>query len=97
MQGLRQQLRTPHPWWHQLPPERRTRREHTILLYRRLRAWLWVRRQRVLLTIGFYLLLCILPILFGLPALGVVALLPLLLIPPVGVLLYWLVWKDYHH
>mgnify|MGYP006292495753 CR=1 FL=1 len=90
-------MRHPHPWWHHLPPERRNRTEHTRLLWRRVRSWLRLRRQRLLLTISFYLVLCMLPMLFGLPFLGVVALMPLLLIPPIGFLLYWLVWKDYHH
>lgn len=94
---LRQLRKPPHPWWHHLPPERRSRREHQRLLLRRLRAWLQQRRQLIGLSVGFYLLLCLLPVLLGLPALGLVALLPLLLVPPVGVLVYWLMWKEFHH
>ena len=89
-------LHHPHPWWQQLPPERRRRRLALQLQARRLRAWLAVRRQRIALTIAFYLLLCALPVGFGQPALGLVALLPLLLAPPVAYLIYWLVWLDYH-
>lgn len=90
-------LADPHPWWQHLPPERRRRRDHARLRLRRLRAWAAQRRQLIGLSLGFYLLLCLLPVLLGLPALGVVALLPLLLVPPVGYLVYWLTWKEFHH
>ena len=90
-------LADPHPWWQHLPPERRRRRDHVRLLWRRLLAWARQRRQLIGLSISFYLLLCLFPVLLGLPALGFVALLPLLLVPPVGALVYWLTWKDFHH
>jgi hypothetical protein len=90
-------LTDPHPWWQHLPAERRSRRQHARLVLRRLRAWLLLRRQQIGLASGFYLLLCLLPILLGRPALGLVALLPLLLVPPVGYLIYWLMWKEFHH
>ncbi len=95
--ALQQLRRPPHPWWHHLPVERRRRREHARLLARRWRAWLMERRQLIVLAVGFYLILCTLPLLFGLPALAGVALLPLILVPPVGFLVYWLVWKEFHH
>lgn len=90
-------LPSPHPWWLHLPAEQRRRRHHARLLLRRLRAWLQQRRQRLGMALAFYLGLCMLPLLAGLPLLGVAALLPLLLVPPVGVLVYWLVWKEFHH
>jgi hypothetical protein len=86
----------PHPWWHHLPPERRSRLEHHRLLLRRLRAWMLQRRQMIAISVGFYLLLCLLPLVLGLPALGLVAVLPLLLVPPIGYLVYWLMWKEFH-
>ena len=97
MQAFRQRLRHPHPWWHQLPPERRGRQAAIRLQIRRLKAWLALRPQRIAATICFYLLLAALPVVLGLPLLGLVALVPLILAPPVAYLLYWLVWKDYHH
>ena len=87
----------PHPWWHHLPAERRSRREHARLLARRCRAWLAQRRQLIALALGVYLILCALPLCLGLPVLAVVAILPLILVPPVGFLVYWLVWKEFHH
>ena len=87
----------PHPWWEHLPPERRQRRHHLQLHWRRLRTSLRQRRQLIALSTGFYLLLCLLPVLLGLPAIGAIGLLPLLLVPPVGYLVYWLVWKEFHH
>lgn len=95
--ALQQLRRPPHPWWHHLPVERRNRREHARLLARRWSAWLVQRRQLIALAVSFYLILCALPLLMGLPALAGVALLPLILVPPVGFLVYWLVWKEFHH
>ena len=86
----------PHPWWDYLPPERRTRQLKLRLLARRLRAWLLQRRQLIAVAIAVYVLLCAVPLLLGLPGLTGVALLPLLLVPPVGWLIYWLVWKEFH-
>ena len=48
-------------------------------------------------VLGAYLLLCLLPLSLGLVTLTGFALLPLLLVPPVGYLIYWLVWKEFHH
>lgn len=87
----------PHPWWHHLPPERRRKRERLRLQSRRFRAWLSQRRQLIGLTVAFYLLCCVAPLALGLSLLAVVALLPLLLVPPVGLLVYWLVWQEFHH
>jgi len=86
----------PHPWWHHLPPERQQRRHRIALLARRLLSWLKQRRQLIGVALGLYLALCLLPVLRGLPGLGLVAVLPVLLVPPVGAMIYWLVWQDYH-
>jgi len=84
-----------HPWLVHLPPERRRRArlERRLLL---LRAWLGLRRSQIQLLLGLYLLFCLLPLLLGLVTLTAFALLPLLLVPPVAVLIYWLVWKEFH-
>ena len=93
-----QQLRQPpHPWWHHLPPEQRRRRHRAKLLGRRLLIWLRQRRQLIVVTAAFYLLLCLFPVFMGLHGLSLVALLPIVLVPPVGYLIYWLVWKEFHH
>ena len=89
-------MQSPHPFWHHLPPERRNRTALWALQLRRLRAWLGKRRQRVSLTLVAYLLVWSLPLLVGQPVITVFALMPLLLVPPVGWLVYWLVWKEFH-
>ncbi|CRY91202.1 putative membrane protein [Synechococcus sp. WH 8103] len=66
------------------------------LKLQRLKAWLGGRRQRVSLTVAVYLLVWSMPLLVGQPVITVFALMPLLLVPPVGWLVYWLVWKEFH-
>ena len=46
--------------------------------------------------LGLYLLLCLVPLCLGLYTLVAFAILPLLLVPPVALLIYWLVWKEFH-
>lgn len=97
IQSLREQLQGPiHPWWQHLPEAQRTRRHQLRIRRRRLLAWLKRKPQRIGLTVIAYALLCGLPLLWGLPLISLVALLPLLLVPPVGVLVYWLVWQEFH-
>ena len=94
---LRERLQQPvHPWWQHLPEHQRTRQHLLRLQRRRLLAWLKRKPQRIGLTVIAYALLCSLPLLWGLPLISLVALLPLLLVPPVGVLVYWLVWQEFH-
>ena len=54
------------------------------------------RRQRVSLTVLIYLVIWSMPLLVGQPVITVFALMPLLLVPPVGLMVYWLVWKEFH-
>ena len=86
----------PHPLWNYLPPERRNRRERATLRGRRLLARLQGRRERVVVATGVYVLIWLIPLIFGQVLITVFALLPLLLVPPVGLLVYWLVWKEFH-
>lgn len=86
----------PHPLWRYLPPDQRTRQAQLTLQTRRWLAWLNRRRQRIALTLGLYILLWLIPLLFQQPLMSGVALLPLLLVPPVGWLIYWLVWQEFH-
>ena len=89
-------MQSPHPFWHHLPPEQRTRTARLALKLQRLKAWLGGRRQRVSLTVFIYLLVWSMPLVVGQPIITVFALMPLLLVPPVGWLVYWLVWKEFH-
>jgi len=88
--------RSGHPWLGYHPPHR----QRQLTIQRRLlllRSTLVQPRYQVHLLLGAYLLFCLLPLLFGLVTLTAFAILPLLLVPPVGFLIYWLVWKEFHH
>ena len=63
---------------------------------RRLGAWLKLKRQRIALLLVGYVLVWSIPLLLGEPLLSVFALVPLVLVPPVGLLIYRLVWKEFH-
>ena len=58
-------------------------------------GWLQQRRQRIGVFIGLYVLIVI-PLLLQQPLITSFALLPLVLVPPVGWLIYWLVWQEFH-
>ncbi len=88
--------RDPHPLWQQLPSERRTRKARLKLEAQRGWAWINRRRQRIGIALGLYLLLWLIPLLFNQVMITSFALLPLLLVPPVGGLVYWLVWQEFH-
>ena len=89
-------MQEPHPLWHYLPPDRRNRRERVAFSLRRILARLQGRRERVVVVTGFYVLIWLIPLVFGQVLITVFALLPLLLVPPVGLLVYWLVWREFH-
>ena len=86
----------PHPLWHCLPAQQRSRQTRLILEAHRALAWMRRRRQRIAIAIATYVLLWLIPLLYGQVLITSVALLPLLLVPPVGALVYWLVWKEFH-
>ena len=85
-----------HPLWTFLPSGRRTYVDLSKLRIRRLWAWLKQSRQRIALVLILYVLIWSIPLLAGEPLLTVFAYLPLILVPPVGGLVYWLVWKEFH-
>ena len=85
-----------HPLWTFLPRERRSRQALFHLRRRRLWAWLKQKRQRIGLVVILYLLIWSIPMLAGEPLLSAFAVLPLVLVPPVGYLVYRLVWKEFH-
>ena len=85
-----------HLFWRHLPQERKTRQARWALYTRRLWAWCGGRRQRIGLAVAIYLILWCIPLLLGQPLISLFAVLPLLLVPPVGILVYRLVWKEFH-
>ena len=85
-----------HPLWSYLPSEARSKQSLARLRLRRLWAWLKQRRQRIALVLISYMLIWIVPVLFGQPLMTVFAFLPLVLVPSVGCLIYWLVWQEFH-
>ena len=86
----------PHPLWRYLPQQRQRRRDRLRLHSRRCWSWLQGRRQRIGLILGVYSLSWCLPWLFGEPMITAAALLPLVLVPPLGWLVYRLVWREFH-
>lgn len=86
----------PHPLWQHLPAEQRTRQARLKLEAQRGMAWVNRRRQRIAIAVGLYLVLWLIPLIFNQVLITCFALLPLLLVPPVGGLVYWLVWQEFH-
>ncbi|MEB3331067.1 MAG: hypothetical protein VKI83_01040 [Synechococcaceae cyanobacterium] len=84
-----------HPWWRHVPRSERGQRKRQIRLLR-LRAWWDVRGNRIRLMLVIYLLFCLWPTLIGQPHLSGFALLPVLLVPPLGYLVYALAWHEFH-
>ena len=94
---LRHSTRAPiHPLWSFLPKAQQS--HQTLIRLRRQRLWAWLKqkRQRIGLVVIVYLLIWSIPVLAGEPLLSAFALLPLVLVPPVGYLVYWLVWNEFH-
>ena len=89
-------MKDQNPFWPYLREERRTAREHLILRLRRTIARLQGKRERLVLVTSIYVVIWLIPLLVGQPLITVFALLPLVLVPPVGILIYWLVWKEFH-
>lgn len=85
-----------HPFWTYQPSERKTLPARVALQLRRLWAWLQGKQQRLMLVLAFYLIVWIIPWLLGQPLITVFALVPLVVVPPVGLLVYWLVWREFH-
>ena len=85
-----------HPLWRYPPPERQNWQESLRLRSRRLVARLQGRRERVVLVTTIYVLIWSIPLLVGQPLITVFALLPLLLVPPVGWMVYRLMWREFN-
>ena len=76
--------------------DRRDQRARIQLRAWRWWAWLQRRRQRIGVAIGLYVLIWLIPLLLQQPLITSFALLPLVLVPPVGWLIYWLVWQEFN-
>ena len=85
----------PHPWWRHLPPAERRRRAVQLGRHRLL-SGLARPRLRILLAGLVYAGLSLLPLLIGQLHLSLLALLPLVLVPPLGYLTYLLAWHEFH-
>ena len=85
-----------HLFWKHQPSDQKTRPARLGLHMRRLLAWCGGRRQRIGLSVVIYLILWCIPLFLGQPLISLFAVLPLLLVPPVGLLVYRLVWKEFH-
>jgi hypothetical protein len=84
-----------HPWWKHVPPASRARRRREIARVR-IKALLLRRRVALFASLLFYAGLCLLPLGFGQPLLTVLALLPLLVVPPVIYMAYLIAWHEFH-
>lgn len=85
-----------HPLWNYLPDDQRNLRQLSVLRRRRIWAWLKQKRQRIGVVVLAYILMWSVPLIIGETLMTVFAFLPLVLVPPVGYLVYWLVWKEFH-
>jgi len=85
-----------HPWWHHIPVDKRSAVLRAVGR-RRLRELMSRRRSQIIALVLIYALLCSLPIIMAWPSLVVLALLPLLLLPALAGLAWWLIWKEFHH
>ena len=85
-----------HPLWPYRPAKAQTPLARLRLRIRRLWARLKQKRQRIALVLIGYVLVWSIPLLVGKPLLSVFALMPLLLVPPVGLLIYRLVWREFN-
>ena len=64
---------------------------------RRLREQLSRRRSQIIALVLIYALLCGLLLILAGASLLVLAVLPLLLLPALAGLTWWLTWKEFHH
>jgi hypothetical protein len=88
--------RSSHSWI----PYLSSRRQRVARFERRLlltRAAFGDRRYQFVSLLAVYLLACLVTFAFGFVTLAGFAILPVVLVPPVGLLIYWLVWKEFHH
>lgn len=86
----------PASWWSHVPVHERPQRRGAVWVIR-LRQ-LFVRRLFLITALcTAYALICLYVLRSGMGAVALLAVLPLLLMPPIGALSYWLLWKEFHH
>jgi len=85
-----------HAWWSYVPQSARPGRLRASQR-RRWQQRLSQRRSRVTILLGLYTTLCAIPLVLGVQSLALLALLPMVLLPALGYLVYWLTWKEFHH
>jgi hypothetical protein len=83
-------------WWSHVPLHERPQRRGAVWLLR-LRRALGSRSFLIRLLFTAYAVICLSLLLSGMGVVALVAVLPLLLVPPIGALAYWLLWKEFHH
>jgi hypothetical protein len=85
----------PGAWWRYVPEAERPLRRRQ---WRRAwwRAQLQRRRVQIALLLVLNVVIGLVPWWMGLQSLAVLALLPVVAVPLVGALAYWITWQDFH-
>jgi hypothetical protein len=84
-----------HPWWNHLPANKR-QAIRSRSRWRLLRQRFSQRRNLIATITLLYLLVCLIPLLYGASTITILALLPVLLMPALLSMIWWLAWKEYH-
>lgn len=82
-------------WWRFVPPEQRRRRRFKAWRLR-LRERLYQRQLGIALAFLTYGLVLLWLVLYLPPEVTLLALAPMILLPLLGYLTYWLLWKEFH-
>lgn len=84
-----------HPWWQHVPAGQRPK-----VLGRRRRDWLlqWLAgtQGKAVMLLALFISLMVAIALVGAGWISLLALLPLVLLPALAYLIYWLTWQEFH-
>lgn len=85
-----------HPWWQHVPAadKRGVQRRRS---WRQLGTALGSRSGQLALLLGLYLAIALGMLGAGAGPITLLVVLPLVLLPALAGLSYWLMWKDFHH
>lgn len=83
--------------WSIYVPAAQRRKVMRLRTWQRIKTRLLSRSFIVSTLLVGYLLVCLYLLLWGSPTVGFLAILPMLLPPPVAYLAYWLLWREFHH
>lgn len=85
-----------HPWWNHVP---RNLQARTLERRRRQRflSALVSQRGRLVALLLIYGAITLGLMGSGVGAISLLVLLPLLILPPLAALVWWLTWKEFHH